>query len=272
MRTTASISVRATLRHDRNTQRARKDSQAPQMTDTPPQSRPFDKYAALGAYHWVECDKNAPDHLYNPPLEARYRVLSRRIHTQGKVLDVGCGDGYLMSRISPHCDRAIGIDPEPTAVRLAEDMLLPYTNCRVVQGSCYRLAFADATFDVAVMADVVEHLEMPEVALKEIKRVLKPAGSLLVTTPKARPNQMWDERHVREYLPEQLVDLLSSAFSDTTLSYFWPIWWCRFYESRMGWRSTKLLSKYLYNPFNREGGDPAHFGQCLAVCKRGARP
>ena len=241
------------------------------MIDTPPQSRPFDKYATLGAYHWVECDKNAPDHLYNPPLDARYRVLSKRIRNQGHLLDVGCGDGYLMSRISPHCDRVTGIDTEATAVRLAEELLVPYPNCRVVQGSCYRLEFADATFDVALMADVVEHLERPELALKEIKRVLKPAGSLLLTTPKARSNGMWDERHVREYLPESLLDLLSSTFSDTKLSYFWPIWWCRFYETRGGWRSTKVLSKYLYNPFNKEGDDPSRFGQCLAVCKSGGR-
>jgi 2-polyprenyl-3-methyl-5-hydroxy-6-metoxy-1,4-benzoquinol methylase len=65
----------------------------------------FDKYDAGGAYHWAECDRRYANwKRYNPALDARYEVTTRKIRSlglRGSLLDVGCGDGKLMACVAP---------------------------------------------------------------------------------------------------------------------------------------------------------------------------
>lgn len=225
----------------------------------------FSKYDASGAYHWIECDRHASQ--YNPPLEARYGVLLNRMGRARRILDIGCGDGYLMSRVSSCGDEVIGIDPEPAGVTLAADKLRRFGNCSVLQASAYALPFADDDFDVALLADVIEHLERPAESLREISRVLKPDGTLLVTTPKWRPDRKWDPLHVREYRPEELSVCLKAHFSDVSMAFFWPLNWSSMYATRVGWRLIRTFARYLYNPFFQEGHEPERYGQIIAICQ-----
>ncbi len=229
----------------------------------------FDKYNAMGAYHWVECERSSP--RYNPPLEARYNVLLKRIKKANRILDVGCGDGYLMSLVSPLCESVVGMDSGPTAPSLAAAKLQRFPNSRVVAGSGYELPFVGGSFDVVLLADVIEHLEDPERCLQEISRVLTPNGTLLMTTPKWRPDRWWDRRHFKEYKPEELTICLKCCFSRVTMSFFWPMTWYRMYSTRVGWRLIRIFARYLYNPFLREGDAPESFGQILSVCEQPCR-
>ncbi len=234
-----------------------------------PEPVPFSKYDEMGAYHWAECDRNSP--RYNPPLEARYTVVSRRIERAKLMLDVGCGDGYLMGRVRMLCDQVVGIDTEATGTRLASEKLRPFTNCATVQASCYHLPFQTEQFEIVTLADVIEHLESPAACLEEITRVLRPDGALLLTTPKWRPDRKWDPRHVKEYTPDELAESLRPYFSRVTMSYFWPIRWSRMYSTRIGWRVIRLFARHAYNPFLEEGLDPDCYGQILAVCEEPRR-
>jgi 2-polyprenyl-3-methyl-5-hydroxy-6-metoxy-1,4-benzoquinol methylase len=229
----------------------------------------FDKYDAMGAYHWVECERHSP--RYNPPLEARYKVLLKRIKKANRILDVGCGDGYLMSLVSRLCESVVGIDSEPTATSLAAAKLQRFRNSRVVAGSCYELPFVGGSFDVVLLADVIEHLADPERCLQEISRVLTPNGALLITTPKWRPDRRWDWRHFKEYKPEELAVCLKRCFSRVTMSFFWPMTWYRMYSTRVGWRLIRIFARYLYNPFLQEGDAPESFGQIVSVCESPCR-
>ncbi len=229
---------------------------------------PFGKYKELGAYHWEQCDRRSRN--YNPPLEARYAVVVRAARGLGPLaaaLDVGCGDGYLMAQLSGMAERVEGVDSQSDAIALARHQLAGLANCRPRPGSCYELPFPAGQFDLVTFTDVIEHLEQPGQALAEIARVLKPGGCLLLTTPKHRPDRMWDPLHVREYTPEQLHDCLRLRFSSISLRYFWPLRWSNFYATRVGWRLTKHYARYLYNPFLREAGEAKANGQILAVCR-----
>jgi SAM-dependent methyltransferase len=156
---------------------------------------------------------------------------------------------------------------EPTAVRLAVAALKDFDQCSIAQADCYRLPFSPKTFDLAVMADVIEHLEDPESALAEAALVLKPDGILLVTTPKWRADRVWDVHHVREYTPSEIYACLSAFFQSVDISYFWPLFWSRLYSTRIGWRLLRAYSRYFSNPFLKVGAEETLFGQILAVCR-----
>jgi SAM-dependent methyltransferase len=228
--------------------------------------RRFAKYDQSGAYHWQEMERNSPQ--YNPPLEARYKMVIKRLDVAGRVLDLGCGDGYVMNLARRNCRSVIGIDPEKTGVRLASSKLHGLPNCRVIQADGYLLPFAAESFDAVLMADVIEHLEAPDRCLAEVRRVLAPNGRLLVTTPKWRPNRNIDPHHVREYRPEDLERCLAAHFSKVSLTFFWPIRWWAAYRTRVGWHLIKTFARHLYNPFLAESTKPDEFGQILAVCER----
>ena len=98
----------------------------------------------------------------------------------GKVLDVGCGD----SMTSGPTIRAAGLDYQgidisPTAIALATKNGYSAT----VVDDIATLPYADATFDAVVCIEVIEHLFDPLTAVKEIRRVLKPVGRFVVSTP-----------------------------------------------------------------------------------------
>lgn len=158
----------------------------------------FDKYENIGAYHWNECNKYAPGNIYNPALEARYSVVVNKVVRKEKALEVGCGDGYLINLVSNYFDEVHGVDDEESAIKLARIMLANNRNCIVNKGSCYELKYHDESFDTVFMADVIEHLTYPEMALTEIARVLKPDGTLFVTTPKSRLSRISDVFHIKE--------------------------------------------------------------------------
>lgn len=231
---------------------------------------PFDKYDKFGAYHWKECDRRYANYLaYNPALEARYQIVVDRVRALGgeRLLDVGCGDGCLMGKLAPWVRQVVGIDSETAAIGLAREMLRPYPNCEVIHRACYDLPFDNGSFDVAISTDVIEHLEDPAQHLGEIRRVLRPGGYLALTTPKWRPDRKWDERHVKEYRPEELRELLGRYFARVEMRYFWPARWSAFYSTKLGWRLTKLTAIAIGNPFlGNSAGTPESFGQMLAIC------
>lgn len=95
------------------------------------------------------------------------------------VLDIGCGIGYLSSLFSSQGAKVFGVDVEPTAIEFCKK----YVSGQFQESSAYNLPFGNDTFDYIVLADVIEHLENPGKALKEIVRVGKNGSQLVVSTP-----------------------------------------------------------------------------------------
>lgn len=224
----------------------------------------FDKYEAKGAYHWRECDRRSRE--FNPPLAARYELVVKRAPA-GRVLDVGAGDGYLAGRLAARCREVEAVEYEPSGVALASDMLADLGNVSVRQGSTYSLDYADAGFDGVVMADVIEHLDAPGAAVAEMARVLADDGVALITTPQWRPDRIWDERHVKEYTPDEFRALLGEHFKSVELVFSWPRLWSDAYRTRIGWRLLRMAGRLGFNPFLSESDSPEGRCQMLAICR-----
>lgn len=100
----------------------------------------------------------------------------------GDLLDIGCGRGQILKLLGTRANRAVGIDIDADATRLArtELMLAGLPNCSLRSGDMYRLPFADAEFDTIVLDDVVATAKHPVRAMTEARRVLRPKGRLIV--------------------------------------------------------------------------------------------
>lgn len=234
----------------------------------------FDKYQQAGAYHWRQASRGWWNREFNPLLVARYAALLRLVPAKTRrLLDVGCGDGYLMHLLLDGQGRTIyGVDTDRTGVRLAQQQLARHHPQRwsVLVASADRLPVSDAAFDIVTLADVIEHLEQPEAILVEVARALRPGGALLISTPNRQPNHVWDPRHVQEFTPDTLRMLLEPHFAEVTLTACWPMRWFTRWKAGPWWRRLIVgLARLGRNPFAESTDHPSlGYGQLLAVCRR----
>jgi ubiquinone/menaquinone biosynthesis C-methylase UbiE len=111
--------------------------------------------------------------------ELRYRLrcvdkLGFTFRGDEAVLDAGCGDGGVARLLRQRVHDVVGVDVE-RSVQWHDEPGLAF---RVADAE--RLAFEDATFDVIYSKDSLHHMDSPERALAEYRRVLKPGGAALI--------------------------------------------------------------------------------------------
>ena len=152
--------------------------------------------------------------LFNEHL-ARYRFAARFAEGR-RVLDAGCGSGYGAAELA-NAATVVAMDVSAEAM---DHALREFSRPGVhfLQGACESLPFADASFDLVVAFEVIEHLERWREMLAEACRVLRPSGVLLVSTP----NKAWyaesrasagpNPYHVREFEYAEFEAALKAAF------------------------------------------------------------
>jgi SAM-dependent methyltransferase len=147
----------------------------------------------------------------------RYHFASR--WAAGKrVLDVACGAGYGTALLARTAASAAGADISAEAVDYAKSAYPGQANLEFACAPCTQLPFADASFDVAISFETVEHITEQEAFLAELARVVKPGGLLLLSCPNKR--EYSDKRsfknafHVKELYRDELAKLVGAHFPE----------------------------------------------------------
>jgi SAM-dependent methyltransferase len=164
--------------------------------------------------------------------------------TSARLLDVGCGTGITLEEFRRY-GSICGLDVSHAA--------LAYTRRRdpaasVVQADARRIPIASRAIDAVLAFDVIEHLDDDRAGLREIERVLRPGGALVLNVP-AFPS-LWSGKdtanhHYRRYTKSSLrAALADSGFTVARLTFtnaalFLPIWL---------WRQIERRAKRPWNP------------------------
>ncbi len=146
---------------------------------------------------------------------ARY-IFSLPYIKEKKVLDIACGTGYGLGILKSQARYVGGVDIDIESARQA------LTECDekagVLLGDAANLPFQDESYDVVVSFETLEHIHERTKFLSEIKRILKPAGLLILSTPNAHftkpvSGQPTNPFHVFEYTTEELKSELENYFT-----------------------------------------------------------
>lgn len=98
------------------------------------------------------------------------------------VLDVGCATGYLAEQLRQRGNTVSGIEMDPHAAQLARQHADPVIVGDLEDPEIFS-SFSDSSFDVLVFGDVLEHLKDPNGVLRRARRILRPAGSIVISVP-----------------------------------------------------------------------------------------
>lgn len=144
----------------------------------------------------------------------RYYV-ARQLAGGKHVLDVACGEGYGSFIVAAGAASVVGVDIAAEAVQHASERYKT-ENLRYVEASAASLPFDDASFDLVISFETIEHHDQHEEMLDEILRVLKPDGALLISSPN-RQHYSLDEGyqnpyHVKELFKHEFVALIGKRF------------------------------------------------------------
>ncbi len=127
----------------------------------------------------------AAERAQDPRLSERIRgVLVSELGDEqiGALLDIGTGAGHMLELLAGRASRAVGVDVSSDALRLARTNVYGagLRHCELRREDMYDLTFDDASFDVVTIGRVLSAAEQPRAALKEIARILKDEGRVLL--------------------------------------------------------------------------------------------
>jgi SAM-dependent methyltransferase len=159
----------------------------------------------------------------------RVKMLSSHLKPGMTVLELGCGTGSFTRELARSGAEVFAIDVSPELLEIARaNYSAP--NVRYEIQNAYALTYSDATFDSIVGSSVLHHLEIEE-ALREIYRVLKPRGTILLTEPNMLNPQIAIQKNI-PWIKRKLGDS-----PDETAFFRWPL---RRLLEQTGYRDVRI--------------------------------
>ncbi|MFW6210440.1 MAG: class I SAM-dependent methyltransferase [Patescibacteria group bacterium] len=214
-------------------------------------------------YHWAIDPDTTKGRLYFGYLHLAISLSKQLKHKDPstlRILDAGCGDARFLKELQERGDYELhGSDYSEQAIAFAR-LLLPHVSFST-NDLTQETQYPADHFDVIFLIETLEHIipeEIPNL-MRELKRILKPGGELIITVPSI--NRPLAKKHFQHFSAESLTAAQSGYFSDVTVVG----------QDRLEFHPLKLLYALLDNKwwlikplarwYNRKVW-PKHFNQC----------
>lgn len=153
---------------------------------------------------------NAVKHLH------RYAIASKFVKEK-VVLDIASGEGYGSNLMSDYASFVYGVDIDNNVIEKAK-FKYRKNNIKFFVGSTSNIPLEDNSIDVVVSYETLEHTDEHERMLQEIKRVLRPNGISIISTPDKHfysdVRNYNNEFHLKELYKSQFIALIKRCFSN----------------------------------------------------------
>ena len=150
-------------------------------------------------------------------IEHYHRYLfARALVRDLDVLDVASGEGYGAALLAQVARSVVGVDCSHPTVHSAIANF-PRPNLRFLQADARALPLHDASVDKVVSFETIEHIDRQNEFLREMRRVLRPDGCIIVSTPDRDVYSVANPYHVHELNSPEFVALLRESFRHVVL-------------------------------------------------------
>ncbi len=217
-----------------------------------------------------------------------YEYIVRHLDAGASVLEIGFGEGYGTCLLAEKAGTVQAIDVDRKVVDYGNHRHST-ANCRFQHYDGCTIPFPGAHFDTVVTLQVIEHVGDDAGFVAEAARVLKPGGTLWLTTPNRTHRippggKIWNPFHLREYYPHELESVLAQAFEDVN------VWGIRgdaeaqqieidrvkrgfcvrklIPDTIKSWLDGDVRARYSTSNFDVEPARPADGLDLLGVCRR----
>lgn len=120
-----------------------------------------------------------PSFVWRFGQDRRLTLIRQYVSLEGtRILDVGCGLGVYVRKLREFSDRVVGIDVDPGRLREGAR-----TTPGLMLAAGESLPFGDASFDAVILNEVIEHVRDDATALREVFRVIRPGGHVVIYAP-----------------------------------------------------------------------------------------
>ena len=147
--------------------------------------------------------------------DLHFKRIAQKVQN-GRVLDAGCGQGYLLLRLKTSPSELCGIDLGKSALKMAKDWIPEANFCLA---NIMSMPFKSNSFDYVISTAVLEHLDEKQgnAAVRECYRVLKPGGVGLFTVPAGKGiGDTINPEHIQSFTYDGFLNLLCNAGFEIT--------------------------------------------------------
>ncbi|UGY10673.1 methyltransferase domain-containing protein [Phyllobacterium pellucidum] len=147
-------------------------------------------------------------------------MFAQQYSIDRRVLDFGCGSGYGAKALSEVADHVVAVDIDDGALEYARTEHSRF-NLEFVKVDDLCDNYSDAQFDLVTCFEVIEHLDELDQKrlLKNFRRLLKPQGLLIISTPNPKTTELYGENpfHLKEMELDEFSDVLKANFKHTII-------------------------------------------------------